>query len=466
MSRLLLVLLVLWTRPSPPGPALGDARAKELKDQILKLESDQPKDREVLQRAVDDYIKERDEFFKKLLEIVAESGTDRTNQEALWVDCVKQLRDKLRAIVEGAKGNLSKEPTVAVLAFYTVMLLDEDKCLAALQEVKVAEKRDEIVKNQALVVDMSTKLQIKWDRLLDEDNRIDEHEKRVVDELKAAIERSYDDADRKYRSIKEDAVVAVDKIVGLVKKFDKPITVLVSTLTGADLETVKQAVRAIKDLEPGIRTFSEIYLKTNENYIARRNDYNSLLGSERGGVYVLFGGFRRDTQEFVDKNGFSTAQESYSKAKDALDRLVSGLPTDGQKADIGAFAKEVLEKLSGHLSATEKIHNAFVERHKSKFFGPLGPDIKEALAETRVWEDRLRMIEGLGLESKLRQWRSSANTFFDVSLSGLSSADAEYLRKLIQERVDELVKSLEEAEKIPEKYRRDFDRREVESQLK
>ena len=41
-----------------------------------------------------------------------------------------------------------------------------------------------------------------------------------------------------------------------------------------------------------------------------------------------------------------------------------------------------------------------------------------------------------------------------------------YLRQLLQPRVDELVRSLEDAEKIPEKFHHDFDRHSLGDELK
>ena len=59
-----------------------------------------------------------------------------------------------------------------------------------------------------------------------------------------------------------------------------------------------------------------------------------------------------------------------------------------------------------------------------------------------------------------------ANTFFTVDLSGLRSADREYLFQLIKPRAEELVRSLEQAERSPTKFRRDFDRSRLGDELK
>ncbi|CAN5327283.1 hypothetical protein BH09MYX1_BH09MYX1_65400 [soil metagenome] len=76
------------------------------------------------------------------------------------------------------------------------------------------------------------------------------------------------------------------------------------------------------------------------------------------------------------------------------------------------------------------------------------------------------MIQGKGLDSKLRMYRNEANTFFAVGLGELSGDDQEYLKGLIRERTNELVRSFDDAEKVPEKFKKDFDRSHVGDDLK
>ncbi len=147
------------------------------------------------------------------------------------------------------------------------------------------------------------------------------------------------------------------------------------------------------------------------------------------------------------------AKIDYQAASDALASWSSSSATSGQRSDAEYFAKDLLGKLSNHLSVTEKSFNEFVRRHQSKFFGPVAPDIVEALAETRVWEDWNKMIQGKGLDAKLRMYRNEANTHFAIGLGELSTDDQEYLKGLIRERTNELVRSLEDAEKLPAKDR-------------
>lgn len=455
--------ILLWS--SGVAFAGYDARASELRDILAKKELADQKERDVLARALDDYVRAREQCLEDLVRIIEESSRDRTEQERAWNDRLGGCKQDASRLADAIK-SISGTPSIGAFNFVNVTAIEEQKFFEGLGGVKVGERRDHLIVNQKNVIDMTQRLDEKWQALFDQDNSIDEHEQQIVSEIGAIVDRAFDQADRERRTIKEKLVDGVDKATKIVKKYNKPIVYLLGTLTGADLDTLKQALEVIKGSEPAIDAYAKIYLKTNEDYIARSAEYAALLQSERGGIYILFGGFRQDTEEFLKKNGFDQAKIEYQLASDAMASWASSTATSGQRSDADAFGKDVLGKLGNHLAETERRFNDFVSHHKSKFFGPIAPDIKEALAETRVWEDWDRMMQGKSLDAKLRQWRSDASTFFTVSLSGLSSEDQEYLRGLLQPRVDELVRSLDDAATIPDRFHHDFDRSRLGDDLK
>jgi len=446
-----------------------DARASELRAilarKLAQKELTDEKERDVLARALDDYLRARTQCLEDLVRIVEETSQSRTEQERAWDDRLGGCKQDASRLGDAIK-SISGTPSVGAFNFVNLTQVEEEKFFSGLERVQVGERRDHLIENQKNVTDMSQRLDEKWRSLFEQDNSIDEHEKQIVDEIGEIIDRAYDAADRERRTIKEKLVAGVDQAVKVVKKYNKPLVYLLGALTGADLEQLKQAIEVIKGSEPAVDAFSKIYLKTNEEYIARSNEYARLLQSERGGIYILFGSIRQDTEEFVKKNGFDQAKLEYRAAVDAMASWTSGTATSAQRSDADAFGRDVLGKLSNHLAETEKRFNEFVSRHKGKFFGPIAPDIKESIAETRVWEDWDRMIRGKSLDARLRQWRSEANTFFTVSLSGLTSDDEEFLRGFLKPRVEELVRSLVEAEKIPDKFHHDFDRHSLGDELK
>ncbi|MCE9575498.1 MAG: hypothetical protein K8W52_20260 [Deltaproteobacteria bacterium] len=465
----LIVALALLLCGAARAFAGYDARGAELRDILAKKELDQAtKEREVLTRALDEYLRTREQCLQDLVKIVEEPSPGRTEQERVWDERLAACRQEASKIGDAIKG-IPGVPTIGAFNFINVTQVEEEKFFATLDRVQVGERRDRLVANQKNLLEMTQALDEKWRSLVEQDKVLDEREKQVVDDLGAIIDRAFDAADRERRTLKEKVVNGGQQISAVVKRWGKPIAYLLGALTGADLHALEEGIKVFKEADPAISAYSKIYAKTNADYIGRAADYAALLQSERGGIFVLYGGFYRDTKQFLEKNGFDIAKVDYQLGSEAMSAWASGAATAGQRADADAFGRDVLARLSAHLAETEKKFNEFVARHKGKFFGPIAPEITEALAETRVWEDWARMIEGKNLDAKLRQWRNEANdnnVFFTVSIDGLTDADRGELRREIQPRIDELVQSLDDAATIPQRFRKDFDRSRLGDELK
>jgi len=140
---------------------------------------------------------------------------------------------------------------------------------------------------------------------------------------------------------------------------------------------------------------------------------------------------------------FEAARQKYQDAKSALESWGSGLPTDALKSDASQFVQALLAALSNQLALTETLFNQFVSQNKGRFFGPVGPDIEQALLETRTWEDTETRLREKGLEGKLRQWRSDANKFLEVDVRFATQSLAYNLRGMPKELQGEVTTFVE-----------------------
>lgn len=136
-----------------------------------------------------------------------------------------------------------------------------------------------------------------------------------------------------------------------------------------------------------------------------------------------------------------------------------------QIADRDLAYRQLGAQRAGEIAAAAKrAREAFVASVKADTITPY-PILDPIRGDRKSVAGKVVVLPEIGN----RDWvsgRSEANTFFTVSLGELSSDDQEYLRKLIKERTDDLVRSLEEAEKIPAKFRKDFDRSRMGDDLK
>jgi hypothetical protein len=243
-----------------------------------------------------------------------------------------------------------------------------------------------------------------------------------------------------------------------------------------------------------MKDYTKLWLRTNEEFLKRVNTYRELVQAEAGGVYVLFSQTYTDTQRFVEEHGYDVAKGLYKHAVESLNAWVAKQPSGPVRDDAESFAKDCLERISMNLSRTETTFNEFVSRHKDKFFGPVGPSIKEALSERQSWDLYLSNLRSKDVESKLRQFRAEATTFFTVDIDGPVSKNIDEIRfredllnddeqraciaeldrytseikRQLQERVEELVKAMEESERTlsDDELEELFDRIAVEDKIK
>ncbi len=86
-------------------------------------------------------------------------------------------------------------------------------------------------------------------------------------------------------------------------------------------------------------------------------------------------------------------------------------------------------------------------KHELKFFGPVGPDIREHLVDTKTWLAETERVSDLDLERVLSTWRSDANAFFGVSLSGsgITDYEREFLEDSLSADLEDLQEAIDEA---------------------
>jgi hypothetical protein len=447
--------LLLWG--SGQAFAGYDARGSELKQTLAKDALTSQQERDVLQHALDSYLGAREKCLDELVGIVAETSTGKTRQESAWetrIDDCEVDASKLAGAIESISGT----PSPAARTFADEAAVQEQRFFETLKATKVAERRDHLIENQKNVVALRDQLREEWEALKSQDDEIDAQEKEVADQIEEALQHGAEEAARQHRTIKERVAANLGTISRFTRTWGKGIVALLGLLTGADLQTLKDAIAGISGSAPQIEATTQNYVEANLAYVNRVAEYKALVQSERGGVFVLFKEFRDSTQRFVDNHGFDKAQEEYQQASDAMSEWASLAESPGARSDAEAFGKDVMEKLTGHLEKTKTEFNTFVSQNKDRFFGPISPDITKALTEPRVWQDWQQSIQGLDLAAKLSQWRDQADTFFGISNSSLSSEDQKYLEELIQARINELLKAIDEDKKIPAQLQLDFDR--------
>ena len=423
MHKLLAILLLTTSM----ALAAFDQSLPEFKKAVAENALLFAPERDGLPKAYEAYIGARNKALTDLLEIIKEGDPGRKEQQRRFVDRAEALKSDLGKFADALKPVDKLSPTA--LGILNGITQREGQFIEALKLLKVAEQRDAIVEQRRRMVEMTELLETKWKGLLDLDNNLDRQEQQMAQEIQKALEQAINNAAGSRKNIQEKMKTVVAVIAGVGKKIPN--------------DAIKQMAEILDHIN------KEWYAKWLEaqNYAGQRvRTYTDLTRGEHGGVFVLFSDLRRDTDLFIRENGFDKAKERYGKAKEDLERLPDNYSGSGPKADAAEWSKLALEHINNHLKASEEAFNNFVRKHEKKFFGPIGPDVREELLETQVW-DRLESEQRrLDLDERLRAWRGDAKGFFEVSLSGLSDVEREWIQDQLKTSLDNLSRQIQQME--------------------
>jgi hypothetical protein len=417
--------LILWFLLTVSGMSLVFALAGDRLDEMIEMIEEEVTDsaeQDAFTEAVEAYLQERDAVLTTLASLI--SATDNNEQAGEWESTVNDLGD-IPELSE-VDDDLSSEEA---LELYDLFMDEEQEWVSALSVLSTVSYRDEIVALKVRLTSMTELLETKWEGFLNEDGKLDQKELEVFADV-------YD----LYRNFIEDMNAAREKVQTTLKAVGKAATKADKFLeTGSSTETdlVKLAGAAIKEAVG-------FYVKTESDIGKNLPTLEQLTDAELK-VIVLFKETREDTKLFIRENGFDKMKALYTQAEDEL-KAFANVGSDGQQDDTDVFVDKVLSSLSKHVSDGEKIYNDFVAKHNLKFFGPIGPDIKEALLEHQVWLTEKDEWRSLDLEEYLKEWRDDTKEIIEVnlSLSGISDEERERIEEALGPAVEEMDNALTE----------------------
>ncbi len=403
------------------GFAFASERLDEMVEQIEEQVEDSS-EQELFIDAVEEYIQERDATLTVLRKLIEANTEDDMQSE--WESTVDDLSD-----MPGLYDISSSLTSDAAKALYDQFMDEEQAWVSALSVLSTGSHRDEMVALKIRLTNMTQLLETKWQGFLNDDGQLDDKELKAFAEVYAIYNRFISDCNASRERFKTAA-----KLMGeAAAKADK----FLGTGTSSETDMVKAVGGAIKE---GI----DYLLKVESSVSATLPTLEQYTDAELKTI-VLFKETREDTDLFIRENNFDKMKALYSEAENELG-TIAGVGTSGQRDDTKAFVDLVKGLLSKHVSEGEKIYNDFVAKHNLKFFGPIGPEIKESLLETQVWlakEDELRRLD---LEEYLRDWRDENKEVLEVNLSlgGISDGEKSLITTELESAIRDMDNTLTE----------------------
>ena len=419
-----------------------DKRIRELKDRHTGVQGRMLFEEVLLApKAIDTYFPAKVEHLKGLLAILGGGEESRAKGFADRIAEASKTNDSML----GAIYRDVDDPSLDALTFETQAHTEERRYFESLAALKLGEMRDELFGKIAALKTFTDGLQRKWDETVVNNQSLLRVEKEATDLVGRAVDAGVERAklvtvglqglpskiedrfkeakkageaaiaeiwvklggNREWGEVggKEAMYLAVDKAQSTLKGMvAAQIPVVLDGVTKGQMEQVKECV----DVQLQMMRYKAA---------AELDKYKQALRQQTQGVAVLFSVTRKDTEDFARSNDFEAGKKIYQQMREALDRWIAGLPTDGLKSDAGEFAQACLDAVSVHLKRMEETFNDFVSRNRARFYGPVGPDIAEQLAQKESWRSHEDTLCGKGLETHLRNFRDASRRFLDYDIN-------------------------------------------------
>jgi hypothetical protein len=387
-------------------------------------------ERAVLKTTLDKFFTAREDCLEALVDIIKKE--DENEQDAIFAARASMCASGGSQILGEALKDI-KDQSIAALHFVNVFAAHESAFFQGLVNLTVADARDRIVTIGGRLAEMAGILDVKWAGILVDDGKLDA----VAEELSKEIRADLDDAIK--RAADSDRGAA-EVLADVVKRYADAPTAPTPSSGHEIIDNAIPVVRQVVSVAIGH------WQATSTRGESRRLAYKTLFDSERR-VLVMFKEVRADVKRFLDENDFPQAEAAYAGARSSLDGFAGSTKTSGQKSDAEELRNDLMQELADRLKDAATIYGAFVEKHKEKFFGAIGPDISKELLEPDAWREYASHVRGFGLDDKLHAWQERATNYFEVDLSPLSSEAREGLKTGLRAIIDDLIKEWEKAGK-------------------
>lgn len=430
-----------------------DDRPAELREQIDLLSEATPEELTRMKQGVEEYARDRTSGLQALPGIISDvNRADRADDFTTAFEFVRlAVMSSLDPLLEGIG-----EPSHSAWLFREKALVEDDRFFDTLEELRLGDKRDQMMAMIRNLEDLTKALDAKWLSTTEEERRIEELEMQAARRMNEALSKALDEM----LGIQTRLSGALGEVVKELGEVPDALNLWVEqtlvTHCGIDPQWAKVVSRIS---EPGKDVFEEAkklgmpaaqvakltpyltpdfgmkvgeYLKkvfgsgklamivmllgevrkTAQVYLS--GWYSEALGELRrqlggtGAIITTFSRTRQGVDEFIRNNGVDAARKFLDEVVAAIDRWAGEQATEGLRADADTLADSLKQGFGSLFQEMEKVFDTFVRDNKSRFFGPVSSDVQSTLLNLREWKDAENTLLGMHLDERLREWRDQA----------------------------------------------------------
>ncbi|WP_457356442.1 hypothetical protein [Roseateles sp. P5_D6] len=432
-----------------------DGRRRELRAALATLQSTLDITESTrIAGVIEDYLNARDAVLTMVLVFLEDDSAEPLAPEyaSKFRDTTRAAQDKLDNMLSGVS-----TPSEAAVRFREQVEFEEMAFWGLIGKLKLAESRDALVDNGSKVWGLISSLDKKWQNLCEEDLRVEEAEQKAAQDLKDLLERALATAMPAYVQMGTAVLALKDawkafgktitdhvtetlinagaprKVVEALMKVaswanDMATFAEIGQMCGIATEAVLDVLNKLRSMNVGglvqyrlglavdsglknVLSAIDLFRDPIRNlvevgYYSRLAVWKAALDNE-GVIIVAYGGIRQQVDEFLKACNLDGTRATHAAVVADMDRVASGLRTDGQKSDWSEVQRGLKDIFDRKRAGTEKAFEDFFRANDGRFMGGLSTDTERALLEPDKWLVTTNGVIAVGLDTKLREWRQN-----------------------------------------------------------
>jgi hypothetical protein len=394
-----------------------EKRKKELEDVLKLAGKDMPAEEPVLTKAVEEYIKAREEVLTDLLRLAADISENTV--ATAWFDKLTKGQEASKNTLGNALRSVTT-PTPAALMFQQTAMNYENTFWKTLEALDIGVRRNELTMMRKDMLSYHKELQVNWEAINSENRPLLEDSRKAIKEIVDSVDKYIGQTDPYYVQVRNAAGDLNTAAKDLLKSVEDKVRDNAGEKKGDFLIALakayiqKQEGKA-KDTIKSLQQILDYFSAMKAEYEQRIRFYRDRVIAEAR-VLSAVPQKRRVTDEFLQKSGVEVVKQQYLELNSAIERWSNDLPTNGLKDDAKEFGKVLAAGLFGQVAEMQKAFDAFVTQHKGHLLGELASDAEKELVDDRYAEDFVSALAGRGLDAKFRDWNADGRRLLELDL--------------------------------------------------
>ena len=370
-------------------------RAEELLRYLEQINPPLPDEyNSAYRNAVANYMHERNDHLKQLLELVADDDPGHPGNAGGWRtvsnDAVSRMEtyfhDQLELVSRADGPN-----DLPALGGAAVRVVDEERqFFSRLADVNAALMRDRLVVNAKELREYSEQLGEIWKRIGSDVEGSNERQRESYKEIVEIAKEEAETLAKAHRTFREKAEKVGASIIFIGTKVIGPI----DSILGLGLP---DAITGAGDVGEYLAAYVDHLAETHRRLVARTQNYLSFLEEEKGGLLPVFRQCRQQVYSYWNEKGTKTSSVWPDQARSSLDDWKSRCATSAQRDDADRFSADVYSKIKDRWDSVKRVADEFEEKWRGIFYGQLAPQIEDKLTDAIQWRQNADNLVSAGM---------------------------------------------------------------------